>query len=60
MKIVSYNNGRGGIFWIRFFGVGFSIKNTKIAPLRFSERNGYTKSIRIGNFFISYLKKIAN
>lgn len=59
MKILSYNIG-GGIFWVRFFGVGFLIKNTKIAPLRFSERNGYTNSIRLGSYYISYLKKIAN
>jgi hypothetical protein len=59
MKILSYNNG-GGIFWIRFFGIGFSVKNTNIVPLRFSERNGYTKSIKVGKFYISYLKKFAN
>jgi hypothetical protein len=59
MKILSYNNG-GGIFWIRFFGIGFIVKNTNIVPLIFSERNGYTKSIKVGKFYIRYLKKVAN
>jgi hypothetical protein len=59
MSIITYNKGKG-IFWIRFFGIGFSVKNTNIVPLIFSERNGYTKSIKVGKYYISYLKKFVN
>jgi hypothetical protein len=59
MSIITYNKGKG-IFWIRFFGIGFIVKNTNIVPLIFSERNGYNKSIKVGKFYIRYLKKVAN
>ena len=41
--------------WIRLFGKGLKFKDTSIHDLFFSERNGYSKGLRIGNWYISCL-----
>jgi len=41
---------------VRIFGYGFSFKDVMIHELLFSQRNGYTKSLTIGNWIISTLK----
>jgi hypothetical protein len=51
MKIFQYHKVNG-FLWFRFFGKGLCIKNTKKWPKLFSERNGYTKHIMIGNWLI--------
>ena len=49
-----------GIFWFRLWhnGPGLKFKNLKKHPMLFSERNGYTKHIVIGNYFISKAYKL--
>lgn len=42
-------------FWIRFFGVGFSVTNPK-GELTFSERMGIN-SVKILGYSIKYLRK---
>lgn len=42
-------------YWFRVFGFGLRIKHKSI-PLRFSERNGYSKYKTVGNYRISLLK----
>ena len=57
-KVLSfyYKNRLG---WIRFFGgAGIKWKDVKLHPLIFSERNGYKKYIKVGNWIISYLGKV--
>jgi hypothetical protein len=45
-------------FWIRIFGKGITARNiNKTYGLLFSERNGYKKYIKMGNWVISYLRK---
>jgi len=46
---------RNGIGYFRIFGKGLLWKNKKIHRLYFSERNGYSKALNIGNWRISYL-----
>ena len=36
--------------WLQVFNWGFSWKNVKVHPLYFSERNGYTKYVKLGNW----------
>lgn len=56
MKLwVSYYKNRFG--WFRLFGSGLKIKDTTYHPLLFSERNGYTKGIKIGSWYIGILKR---
>lgn len=45
-------------FWIRLFGYGISGKNLKKHSLMFSERNGYTKTLRIFNWSFKLLRKL--
>jgi hypothetical protein len=45
------------IFWVRVFGVGISGKNTVTHPLLFSQRNGYKKYLRVGEWVFSYLPR---
>lgn len=49
-----YDNRFG---WFRVFGRGLKWKDTKIHCLTFSERNGYSKAIRIGCWRVGWLKK---
>jgi hypothetical protein len=46
---------RFGFF--RIFGVGLYWKYTGTHSLSFSERNGYVKGIKIGNWYLGVLKK---
>lgn len=46
-----------GMFWIRLFGTGLMVKNIKIHPLLFSQRYGYVKGIKIGKYWIQFLKR---
>jgi hypothetical protein len=45
------------MFWLRVLGCGLHGKNTSIHHLTFSERLGYEKNIRIGNWSFKYLKR---
>lgn len=56
MRILTYNKTKGH-FWFRLFGRGLLIKNIMIYPLLFSQRNGYTKGILIGKYWIEYVSK---
>lgn len=56
--IIGYLYVTDGLFWVRFFGGnGFHGKNIKKHPLLFSERMGYRKYIKIGNWSFRFLKK---
>lgn len=57
INIVFSINKDHSLFWFRIFGYGLSFKNTEKHPLLFSERNGHTKTIRIRNWSIKFLKK---
>lgn len=48
---------RRGSFWIRVFGRGFSVRNTKRYGLIFSERGGHEKYFMIGKWCFKYLKR---
>jgi hypothetical protein len=53
VRIWQHNSGKN-FFWFRIFGYGFLFSNdTK--PKLFSERNGFTKSIRISRYMIKWL-----
>jgi len=56
MKILSYHFCKGG-FWIRVFGIGFSIMDKNIHRPLFSERNGHRKVLRIGKYGIELLRQ---
>ena len=43
--------------WFRLFGRGLYCKDRTECPLSFSERNGYTKVLNVGNWLIGYLPK---
>ena len=51
-----YNDGDDGRgFWIRVFGYGINVRNT---PMLFSERNGHSWYLPIGNGYrFSFLSK---
>jgi len=55
MKIISYSFtlDRG---WLRIFKYGVKYKNISIG-LTFSERNGYTKYIKIGKYVFNLITK---
>jgi hypothetical protein len=44
-----------GFFWFRIFGRGLVFKDLNKHEFTFSEREGYTKFIRIKNWMIKYL-----
>lgn len=44
-----------GFWWFRIFGYGICNKNFKVHGLLFSERNGYTKTLKIGNWSFKIL-----
>ena len=54
-NVLYYYCGRG-MFWFRIFGKGLHFRNINKHPLVFSERNGYTKYLLIGNIVIKVLK----
>lgn len=43
-------------FWFRIFGYGIAGKDTRVWRLLFSERLGYTKTLRISNWSFKILK----
>jgi len=45
------------IGWLRLFGYGIAWKNTEYHPYLFSERFGYTKTLKIGDWSFKILKK---
>lgn len=45
-----------GFWWFRIFGYGLCGKDLTKHFLLFSERNGYTKTLRIGKWSITILK----
>lgn len=45
-----------GYFWFRLFGYGLHVKDSTITPMLFSERNGYTKYLKVGKWKIKILK----
>jgi hypothetical protein len=46
-----------GLFWVRFFGgCCFHGKDIAKHPLLFSERNGYTKFVKAGNWIFKIMK----
>lgn len=46
-----------GVWWFRFFkGYGLHGKNIKLIGLSFSERNGYSKYLKLGSWIIKTLK----
>ena len=48
---------KSDIFWFRFFkSYGIAGKNIKNHPLLFSERNGYTKSLKLFGWSFKILK----
>lgn len=49
-----------GYFWFRLFGRGLSFKDLNKHDFIFSEREGYTKFIRIKNWLIRYSAYIKN
>ena len=53
-KLFTYCSYDGG-FWFRVYGVGLSIQDREKHPALFSERNGYTKVLRIGKWAIRML-----
>lgn len=57
MKIIQWNFYKGG-FWVRFFGVGFSIVDKKIYRPLFSERNNYRHVLRFGKYGLELLRRV--
>ena len=47
--------GDGG--WFRLFGLGLSIQDRSIHPAMFSERVGLRKSLRIGKWSVTWLRR---
>jgi hypothetical protein len=58
-KFLTYYKYDGG-FWFRIFGFGVSIQNRVKHPALFSERNGFKKTMRFGNWAIKYLSRENN
>lgn len=46
--------------WIRIFGIGVKWKDITIHKLMFSERNGYSKGLQLGKWYIGYLRYNTN
>lgn len=51
-----YYHNRFG--WFRIFGKGLKWKDVSIHRLTFNERNGYSKGIQIGKWYIGILNSI--
>lgn len=45
-----------GSFWFRFYRFGLSVQDRSKHPALFSERNGYTKVLRIGKWSVRVIK----
>lgn len=57
MKMLAFYS-KNGMFWVRLFGYGLYIKNTRQQPLSFSERQKLTLTIRLFGYVIGYLKPL--
>ena len=55
-KIIQFYREKG-LFWIRIFGYGFSIKNIDIHGYLFSERHKHGTVYIIENYIITLLTK---
>jgi len=47
-----------GLWWVRVFGFGVAGKDTRRHPLLFSERHGYTRTVRLGAWLFKWLGRI--
>ncbi len=56
MRVIDWNCGRG-FFWVRVFGRGVQVKDVRLHPLLFSERNGYRRVLRLGPLAVVWLPK---
>lgn len=54
-KLLYWQSHKGG-FWFRLFGIGLSFQSYKQHPMSFSERNSYTKTLKIGRYRVFYLE----
>ncbi len=52
---VFYAYHDNGFLWFRIFGFGIVIKDTTKHAPSFSEKYGYTKTLRLGKYSISML-----
>jgi hypothetical protein len=59
IKIVTFHYVKG-LFWIRFGtdGPGISVKDTRIHPLMFSQRNNLSKFYLLGPWCFKFLDAI--
>ena len=57
MKAFYYHKS-DGFFWFRLLGFGICIKDTTKHKLLFSERYGYTGGLKIGKYYIKFLKNV--
>lgn len=46
---------KGGAGWFRLFGYGIYWRDTRRYKILFSERKGYSKVLRVGNFLVRFL-----
>ena len=53
-----YYHSRFG--WFRLFGRGLKWKDTSIHELLFSERNGYSRGVQVGRWYIGYLPRYSD
>jgi hypothetical protein len=62
VKGIFYGGYGNRQFWIKLLiiGRGFSIKDSTVHPLTFSQRNGFEKYLKIGKWVIAYLPKNNN
>jgi len=49
-----------GVFWFRLFGHGLSFVNRKKHKELFSQRYGYTKTLRIGGWSVQSLRRCSD
>jgi hypothetical protein len=46
---------KDGLFWFRIFGYGITGKDVRKHRLYYSERHGYQKFLKIGNWYFKWL-----
>jgi hypothetical protein len=56
MKLLTYYKGPE-IFWFRIFGYGLSIRSLRHGHVPFSIRYGYSKGLKIFDYYLEFLKK---
>ncbi len=47
-----------GLLWVRIFGIGLMIKDSRRHPLLYSQRNGPRRMRRVGNIAVGFLPRI--